>query len=104
MNPSMIPEPFNSLTQELIGQRKKAQAICIEFARDPSKGNLKKLRNLFQHCGEQVFIEYGFHCDYGNKIVIGDRVFINCKATLLDGGKIHIGDDTLIGPNVQIDH
>ncbi len=93
---------FDSLTPELINQRKKARAICIEFARDPSKGNLKKLRALFAACGEKVFIEYGFHCDYGTKLFLGDRVFINARATFLDGGEIHIGDDTLIGPNVQI--
>lgn len=93
---------FDSLSPELIKQRKLAQSLCREFARDPSKGNLKKLRQLFASCGEGVFIEYGFHCDYGDRIKLGDRVFINCKCTFLDGGTITIGDDCLIGPNVQI--
>ncbi|WP_144393367.1 sugar O-acetyltransferase [Pleionea sediminis] len=93
---------FNSLTPEFIQQRKTMQAICREFARDPSKGNLKKLKSQFQYCGQGVFIEYGFHCDYGDQISLGDRVYINCKTTILDGGEVSIGDDSLIGPNVQI--
>jgi maltose O-acetyltransferase len=99
MNPA---GSFDSLAPHRIKQRRLAQAICREFARDPSKGNLKKLRSLFAKCGEQVFIEYGFHCDYGNFIELGDRVYINCKCTFLDGEKIIIGNDCLIGPNVQL--
>ncbi len=93
---------FDSLHPDLIKQRKLAHSICREYSRDPSKGNLKKLRQLFAQCGEQVFIEYGFHCDYGDRIHLGDRVYINCKCTFLDGGIISIGHDCLIGPNVQI--
>jgi maltose O-acetyltransferase len=93
---------FDSLAPERVKQRQLAQAICREFARDPSRGNLKKLRQMLARCGEQVFIEYGFHCDYGNYIELGDRVYINCKCTFLDGGKIIIGNDCLIGPNVQL--
>ncbi|MCF6192942.1 MAG: sugar O-acetyltransferase, partial [Kangiellaceae bacterium] len=44
----------------------------------------------------------GFYCDYGNKISLGDRVYINVNCTMLDGGEIEIGNDVLIGPNVQI--
>lgn len=93
---------FDSLTSELVQHRQKTHELCRQFARSPSKGNLKRLKQLFQLCGQQVFIESGFHCDYGDKICIGDRVFININCTILDGGNIKIGDDCLIGPNVQI--
>lgn len=92
---------FNSLTAPLINQRRKVHELCRQFSRSPSKGNLKRLIQVFEHCGEQVFIEGGFYCDYGNKITLGDRVFININCTILDGGKVTIGDDCLIGPNVQ---
>lgn len=93
---------FNSLQPELIQARQRTHEVCRQFARSPSKGNLKRLKALFAHCGEQVFIEAGFHCDYGDKISIGDRVFINVNCTFLDGGTIEIGDDCLIGPGVQL--
>lgn len=108
---------FNSLTPELIAQRKSVHEQCRQFSRSPSKGNLKRLKTLFHSCGEEVFIEHGFHMDYGDNITIGDRVFININCTLIDGkrstvitiedadltsGKISIGNDCLIGPNVQL--
>lgn len=93
---------FDSLTEENRQLRKKAHEICRIFNRDPSKGHLKKLKQLFNSFGEHLIIEQGFHCDYGSKIDFGDRVYININCTMLDGGKISIGNDVLIGPNVQI--
>lgn len=108
---------FNSLSPELISHRKSVHELCRQFSRSPSKGNLKRLKTLFHSCGEEVFIEHGFHMDYGDNITIGDRVFINVNCTLIDGkgpeakidnkdgftiGKISIGNDCLIGPNVQL--
>jgi maltose O-acetyltransferase len=98
---------FNSITPELINQRKSVHELCRQFTRSPSKGNLKRLKALFSSCGEDVFIEYGFHMDYGDSISIGDRTFINAHCTLVDGvknahSKIEIGADCLFGPNVQL--
>jgi len=99
--------PFNSITPELISQRKSVHELCRQFTRSPSKGNLKRLKTLFFFCGDDVFIEYGFHMDYGDSISIGDRTFINAHCTLVDGpknshSKIEIGADCLFGPNVQL--
>lgn len=97
---------FNSLDKSYLEQRKVAHETCRLFAKSPSKGNLKRIKNLFAHSGEGVIIEAGFHCDYGNQIVIDNRTFININCTVLDapinGGAITIGDDCLIGPNVQL--
>ena len=97
-----MKERFNSLTAELINQRRVVHELCRQFSRSPSKGNLKRLKQIFHACGEQVIIEGGFHCDYGDKISLADRVFININCTILDGGKVTIGEDCLIGPNVQL--
>lgn len=99
--------PFDSLTPALINQRKSVHELCRQFTRSPSKGNLKRLKALFHTCGEDVFIEYGFHIDYGDSITVGDRTFININCTIVDASKeaqsnIHIGSDCLIGPNVQL--
>ncbi len=112
---------FNSLEPKLINQRRSVHDICRQFSRSPSKGNLKRLKELFHRCGEQVFIESGFHMDYGDNISLGNNVFINVNCTFLDGkiednlleaeenlkvsanqGVINIGDDCFIGPNVQL--
>lgn len=98
---------FNSITPALIAQRQHTHELCRQFARSPSKGNLKRLKGLFQQCGEQLVIESGFYCDYGDGIRFGDRIFININCTMLDNPldvapSITIGDDCLIGPNVQL--
>ena len=103
---------FNSITPELISQRKSVHELCRQFTRSPSKGNLKRLKALFHSCGDSVFIEYGFHMDYGDSITIGDRTFINTNCTMVDAAtidathgvasQIHIGADCLLGPNIQL--
>lgn len=98
---------FDSLTPTLLTQRQEVHELCRQFGRSPSKGNLKRLKTLFKVCGEDVLIESGFYCDYGDKISLGNRVFININCTILEGGQVNIGDDCLIGPNVQfmaVDH
>ena len=99
-------QSFNSLDKTLLALRKQSGEICRLFNKSPSKGNLKRIKELFAQCGEVVIIESGFHCDYGNQITIGDRSFININCTVLDApiseGAISIGQDCLIGPNVQL--
>lgn len=43
-----------------------------------------------------------FYCDHGDGIKLGENVFINANCTFLDGAYIVIGDNTMLGPNVQI--
>ena len=93
---------FNSLTSENRERRQYVHDICRLFNRSPSKGNLRKLSQLFAQVGSGFIVEEGFRCDYGNKISFGDRVYINVNCTLLDGGLIQIGSDVLVGPNVQM--
>lgn len=93
---------FDSLTSENRSKRQACHDLCRQFNRSPSKGNLKKLKQVFQTYGSELKIEQGFHCDYGDRISFGDRVYLNINCTLLDGGKICFGDDVLVGPNVQI--
>ena len=44
-----------------------------------------------------------FTCNYGgNKIILGDQVYIDSNCIFLDGCGIVFGDRTQIGPNVQV--
>lgn len=42
-----------------------------------------------------------FHCDHGTGIILGENVFINYNAVMLDSAYIRIGRNTKIGPNCQ---
>ena len=93
---------FNSQLSEYKERRRVVHRICREYNQSPSSENLDKIKGLFKAVGKHFYTEIGFHCDYANKISIGDRVYFNTNCTLLDGGEICIGDDCLIGPNVQL--
>lgn len=43
-----------------------------------------------------------FHTDGGRDLHFGRNVFINHRCTAMDFGGIDIGDDVMIGPNVQL--
>lgn len=43
-----------------------------------------------------------FHCDHGHGIRIGENVFLNYGATILDGAYVTIGARTKIGPRCQL--
>ena len=43
-----------------------------------------------------------FYCDYGNHIEVGKNFFANYNCTILDVGKVTIGDNCFIAPNVAI--
>ncbi|NDV96309.1 sugar O-acetyltransferase [Dysgonomonas sp. 521] len=52
--------------------------------------------------GENVWITAPFYVDYGENIHIGNNCEINMNCVFLDCNKITIGDNTGIGPSVQI--
>lgn len=60
------------------------------------------LKNLFGKTGENIWIEAPFHCDYGWNIEVGENFFANYNLTILDVGKVTIGKNAQIAPNVSI--
>lgn len=51
---------------------------------------------------DTVTIYPPFFCDYGLRLELGDKVFVNQGCYFLDLGGITIGDRTMIGPNVTL--
>lgn len=60
------------------------------------------IRLLFGFCGENARVNQPIWVDYGCNISLGVGSLINMNCTLLDTGRITIGDNTLIGPDVKI--
>lgn len=57
---------------------------------------------MFGSCGENARVNQPVWVDYGCNISLGTNSLINMNCTLLDTGRITIGDNTLIGPDVKI--
>ena len=60
------------------------------------------LRQRLGEVGEGAVIRPPFHCDYGYNIRLGRNVFLNFNCVILDVCEVEIGDQTQIGPGVQI--
>jgi len=60
------------------------------------------LLGLLGQLGEGSEIKPPLRCDYGYRIRVGARTFVNYGLVALDVASIAIGDDVQIGPNVQL--
>ncbi|MBO1264627.1 sugar O-acetyltransferase [Proteiniclasticum sp. SCR006] len=60
------------------------------------------MKELLGKTGETVNIVPPFHCDYGYNIEVGENFFANYNFLVLDVGKVLIGDNVQVAPNVAI--
>jgi maltose O-acetyltransferase len=66
---------------------------------DERDGWLRKLLGAF---GDRSNIRPPFHCELGFQTHVGDRVFANFGLVCLDTARVTVGDDTQLGPGVQL--
>lgn len=73
-------------------------------ATTPRQGPLRRLllERLLGAIGADTEIRPPIYLDYGSRIRIGARCFVNVGLVALDVAAITIGDDVQIGPNVQL--
>ena len=64
---------------------------------------IRRLKKMFGAIGENSYVEPPIHANFGGKnTFIGKCFYANFNLTLVDDGKITIGDNVMIGPNVTI--
>jgi len=89
------------LSKERYKARLKFQKIN-NLPDDQIKERNKLLKDLIGSYDKMFWIEPPFYCDYGSNIKLGKKVFINFNCCILDTSEIKIGDNVMIGPNVQL--
>ena len=92
---------FGEVEKEMI----RSHALCLEISAkkptDPDyKGLLEEL--LGREIDPGVAIVSPFYCDCGCRLAVGKNVIINKGATILSAGRVEIGDNVLIAPDVKI--
>jgi len=92
---------MDGLEQERLENKKKTYAFN-HLEPDRSDEKEKLLKEILGKTGEHVHIEAPFHCDYGYNIEVGENFFANYNFTVLDVGKVRIGANAQIAPNVSI--
>lgn len=85
--------------QQAVARRLTQQINTID--RSDFDGIAELVKQLI-HCGENVFINPPFYCDYGFNIETGNNFFCNYGCTILDVAKVTIGNNCLFAPNVSI--
>lgn len=90
---------------ELCADRERAQRFMREYNKTTVEDRDLRRSMLSEHLGsigERCALRAPFFVDYGYNIHIADRVFMNYGCVLLDVCEIRIGEQTQIGPGVQI--
>ncbi|MGY6773035.1 sugar O-acetyltransferase [Gallibacterium sp. ZY190522] len=90
---------------ELIRLRQQAKQILFQLNYqlspiDPQRKIL--LKRLLGKSGDNLHINSPFFCDYGFNIEVGNNFFANYQCTILDSGKVSIGDNVMFAPNVSL--
>lgn len=62
----------------------------------------RAIKEILGKTGENCTVEQPLFCTYGYNVTVGKNFFMNVNGKLLDAGKITIGDNVFIAPNVCI--
>ncbi|MEG0366172.1 MAG: sugar O-acetyltransferase [Coprobacillus sp.] len=95
---------YQPYSDELYKDREYCKGMLFEYnhlnplMKDDRDLILKKLLN----CKGELCIEQPFYCSYGYNIQIGLNFFSDVGLTILDKAMVTIGDNVVIGPNVNI--
>ncbi len=65
-------------------------------------GRSAAIREILGGVGENCVVEQPIFCTYGYNTTVGDNFFMNVGGRLMDSGKITIGNNVFIAPNVCI--
>lgn len=91
--------------KEVICLRNKCSDLCFEYNNiKPSDINKRNevLKEIFYDLGKNPVITQPIHIDYGFNISIGNDFYSNYNLTILDSGKVTIGNNVFIAPNCVI--
>ena len=98
-------ELYDAADPELVERRLRARNLSRAFTamrEEESDRRRDLLIELLGAGGDTATIEPPFYCDYGDNIMLGERVFFNFNCVVLDVCPVRIGDFTMFGPAVQI--
>lgn len=97
----LLYKTTKELFEEQAVTKKKIKAFN-NLEPDDFAGIEAAAKDILGKTGEHVFINAPFHCDYGKNIEVGENFFANYNFTVLDVGKVVIGKNAQIAPNVSI--
>lgn len=97
-------ELYDFSSDEIDGSVRAARLKLQRFNRLVPGGEAypDALRDLLPAAHPSAVVVPPFFCDHGFPIRLGEGVFVNGGATMLDGGGIEIGARTKVGPDCKL--
>lgn len=97
--------PFKIWRDGLLDELTRTKMLLYAF--NTCKPNKTKkldkiIRKILNKAGSWICIDQPFHCDFGSNISVGEDFYANSNCTILDCGRVTIGDNVLFGPNVSV--
>lgn len=92
---------LDGLSEERLENKKRIYRYNL-LPPEQQEEQMAFLKQILGKTGEHVYIEAPFHCDYGYNIEVGENFFANYNFVVLDVGKVRIGENVQIAPNVSI--
>lgn len=86
-------------------ERTRAHILCKAYnntTEADEEQRQKILNQLLPNRGKNVYLQGPVYFDFGTHISMGDGSYANFHFTVLDEGKVTIGKNVFIGPNVSI--
>lgn len=95
---------YQPYSEELYNDREYCKGLLFEYNHlNPlNKQNRDYILKKLLKCRGELCIEQPFYCDYGYNIEIGMNFYSDVGLTILDQGKVIIGDHVILGPHVNI--
>ena len=97
-----IYDPF---CEGMPADRTKAHLLCAQYNKLTESNQKKRekiLDKLLPNRGEGVYLQGPIYFDFGKHISMGKGSYANFNFTVLDEGKVTIGESVFIGPNVSL--
>lgn len=95
---------FDPRKRELKDKKHKAHTVCQKYNAmdeyDPRRNEL--IREILGSIGEIYYFQGPIQFNYGCHTFIGENFFANFNLTVMDDGRIYIGDNVCFGPNVSL--
>jgi maltose O-acetyltransferase len=95
---------FDNRSKELRDIKHKTHVLCQKFnlLDEYDENRLPIIKEFIGQIGQKYYFQGPIQFNYGCHTYIGDNFFANFNTTILDDGRIYIGDNVMFGPNVSL--
>lgn len=95
---------YQPYSDELIKERDFCKKVLYEYnlLKPDDRENREYILKRLLDCKGELCIEQPFYCSYGYNIHIGMNFYSDVHLIILDKAPVYIGDNVVLGPNVNI--